>query len=230
MLGTEAQMLVRGGRGALRPTAADRARNLMALRAWLPAPSLVRTEAPAWTAVGSGAPTLPTLSALAVGLAIGATAAFFVLRAPGRLELTPPSTVAAAVKPTGTIAPSDSLAAVAPRLDAEASASDGSASRAPEVNAPPPRAPDRLADEVAILTQAEREFHRSNYASALRRLDEHARLFPRGILKQERIAARAQTLCRLGRRPEAESALRRLAPGSLQAARAREVCTTKDGR
>ena len=208
----------------MRPTAADRARNLMALRACLPGPALPLGPTPTH-AVGAGFRTLPTLSALTVGLAMGGAVAFIVLRAPARRELTPPSTVAAPAVATAMVAATNPATAVAPRLDADQVDGEGSASRAPESNAPPTRTADRLADEVAILTEAERELHRGHYASALKKLDEHARLFPRGMLKQERLAARAQTLCRLGRHAEAESDLGRLASGSLQAARAREVCS-----
>jgi hypothetical protein len=59
---------------------------------------------------------------------------------------------------------------------------------------------------------------------ALKTLDEHRRRFPSGILTEERCAARAQALCALGRQREAQAELDRLAPRSLAAARARQIC------
>jgi hypothetical protein len=58
----------------------------------------------------------------------------------------------------------------------------------------------------------------------LKTLDEYQRRFPKGQLTEERRAARAQALCALGRRSEAEGELARLAPQSLAAARAKQVC------
>jgi hypothetical protein len=89
------------------------------------------------------------------------------------------------------------------------------------------RRSDRLAEEVAILSRAEKEFHAGRPASALQVLEEHRRKFPGGALVQERIAARVHALCALGRTTEAESELARLervSPGSLQEGRAREAC------
>jgi hypothetical protein len=89
------------------------------------------------------------------------------------------------------------------------------------------RSPDRLAEEVAILSRAEADLHRGQAALALRGLDEHQRQFPRGSLTLERRAARARALCALGRAEEAKSELKRLsrvAFGSSLEARAREAC------
>jgi hypothetical protein len=58
-------------------------------------------------------------------------------------------------------------------------------------------------------------------------LAEHQRQFPQGLLSVERRAARAQALCQLGRKAEAERELRGLSPSSPQAARARKLCSSK---
>jgi hypothetical protein len=77
------------------------------------------------------------------------------------------------------------------------------------------RAPDRLAEEVALISRAQSELASSRLDNALSILDEHARKFPRGILTEERIAARIQALCALGRTAEANAQLNRLSRRSL---------------
>lgn len=99
---------------------------------------------------------------------------------------------------------------------------------APEANAPSARRPtDRLAAEVAVLARATSELHAGRAASALQAIDEHQRKFPRGLLAEERRAARVQALCALGRRSEAQPELDRLAriaPQSPNTARAQRLC------
>jgi len=89
------------------------------------------------------------------------------------------------------------------------------------------RSARRLAEEVAILSRAEKELHAGRPSSALAVLEEHRQKFPSGELAQERIAARVHALCALGRVADAEAALarlRRVSPGSPQEGRAREAC------
>jgi hypothetical protein len=86
------------------------------------------------------------------------------------------------------------------------------------------QASDQLAEEVEILSRAQTELRSGRFAGAIRVLEGHARKFPRGALNQERIAARIQALCGLGRLTEASSELARLSPGSLHERRAREAC------
>ncbi|MGE5788867.1 MAG: hypothetical protein ACM3ZE_30035 [Myxococcales bacterium] len=74
---------------------------------------------------------------------------------------------------------------------------------------------DRLAEEVAVISRAQGEIAAARLDSALRILDEHERKFPNGILTEERIAARVQALCALGRTTEATAQLNRLSPRSL---------------
>lgn len=74
---------------------------------------------------------------------------------------------------------------------------------------------DRLAEEVAVISRAQGEIAAARLDSALRLLDEHERKFPNGILTEERIAARVQALCALGRTTEATAQLNRLSPRSL---------------
>jgi hypothetical protein len=85
---------------------------------------------------------------------------------------------------------------------------------------------------VAILSRAASALHAGRAASALKAIDEHQRKFPQGLLSEERRAARAQALCLLGRRGEAELELQRLvknSPQSPNTARVKEVCGTSRG-
>ena len=90
--------------------------------------------------------------------------------------------------------------------------------------APARPAEDRLAQEVALLARATSNLHAGRPADALKVLDEYQHRFPRGLLSQERRAAKAQALCALGRQTEAQVELSRLASGSISAARAKQVC------
>lgn len=55
-----------------------------------------------------------------------------------------------------------------------------------------------LSPELRLLAQAQRALRDGRLAQALDLLDEHADRFPQGALQEERHAARAVTLCRLG--------------------------------
>ena len=85
---------------------------------------------------------------------------------------------------------------------------------------------DNLSEEVAILSRAETELHAGRPAVALRLLDEHERKFGNGLLAEERIAARVQALCALGRTTEADAQLARLSPKSLHGEQARQACSS----
>jgi hypothetical protein len=89
------------------------------------------------------------------------------------------------------------------------------------------RASDRLAEEVALLSRATSDLNAGRVVAALGALDEHQRQFPGGALTEERRGARAQALCALGRKGEAERELERLArssPGSPHLQQARTRC------
>ena len=86
------------------------------------------------------------------------------------------------------------------------------------------RPKNRLAEEVALLSRATTALHSGRPQDALSALAQHQRQFPRGHLSLERAAARAQALCQLGRKMEAERELSRLPRSSPQAARARRAC------
>ena len=89
------------------------------------------------------------------------------------------------------------------------------------------RAQSSLSEEIALLSRAETDLHAGRPENALRSLDEHERRFPHGTLEPERIAARAQALCALGRFAEAQAPLEQLArtaPHSPNEERARQAC------
>jgi hypothetical protein len=115
---------------------------------------------------------------------------------------------------------------------------------APPAAAPPPAVPDRaptattarpplakrrdqLAAEVAILSRATHDLRAGYPAEALKALDEYCRRFPKGLLNDEQQAARAQSLCGLGRFDEAKRKIARLSEESPLAIRARQFCDAK---
>jgi hypothetical protein len=90
-----------------------------------------------------------------------------------------------------------------------------------------PHPPDSLPEEVRLLSKAEEQLNSGHADEALRTLGEHERRFPGGALAEERMAARIQSLCALGRRAEANADLAKLArayPRSPQLDRARRRC------
>ena len=229
-LNPKARALVDVGRSAFRPGADDRARVEAALRARLgadvlpPARSLTRhVSAP----VKRGAARL----ALGAGAVVVVGATFFALR-PG------------AQPASETTAHSSQLRAAAPDAPATHDASDPGAdgpastraaaspgqtpapvASVPSVAAPSSsHAPNRLAQEVALLSRATAALQAGHPAKALRALDEHQRKFPSGALSEERRTAKAQALCLVGRLTSGRAELALLSPQSPAAARAQQVC------
>lgn len=217
-LGPQARALFEAERGALRPTSADRKRIAVALSARLGAGAFpFGLDAPP---ASSPAPASghwfgwPAISVMA-GVVVSGGLALSTLRAS---ELKAPPvviTTAQAALP----APSAPPAPTAPAPEVEAATPPGAGAASAGR-----RAPDRLAEEVAILSRAETELHAGRYQGALRVLEEYERKFHNGKLAQERAAARILALCGLGRTTEANAALARLSRGSLHAGTAREAC------
>lgn len=116
----------------------------------------------------------------------------------------------------------------------ERSSNDNAAAAipAPNRNAAPVvshHARDTLAEEVALLARAETALHRGKPALALEILNEHERRFGVGLLAEERIAARAQALCALGRTAAADAQLSQLSPKSLHGEPSRQACGSGPG-
>jgi hypothetical protein len=118
--------------------------------------------------------------------------------------LAPPPTTSDAPTPTASVAPSP--ARRAPAVVAPAG-STSPAHRAPAAVAPA-AAPARssagsVAAETQLLREADAALRGGDAARALGLLDEHARAYPNGALREEESAERVFALCKLGRVPEA---------------------------
>jgi hypothetical protein len=244
-LSPEGEELVRAGRQADLPSDADRERVRRALEARLGLPSGVG-EAGAGASIRRGAnPAAQWLHsrwvarAGLVGLAgLAAAALFFTLRGQGAgpRSASPSAAPSAAPlrgEPPQTNEPprGESPQASEPPRGESPQAGEPEAQRpSASIHAHPSggaRAQSSLSEEVALLSRAETDLHAGRSESALRSLDEHERRFPHGTLEQERIAARAQALCALGRFAEAQAPLEQLArtaPNSPNEERARQAC------
>jgi hypothetical protein len=229
-LGLEAQALIRTGRSALRPTAADRERVAEALRALIeaaggaqnaPATAIAQARSWGWSSLSA------LVAAIGVGglFVAGAFGTFGLQQSPRTPAVTTATTVASPdVGPARTPATPEVSVPPPPSLEsapvvAERIVSERTPTRGRKVRS------DRLAEEVEILSRAATELHRGQLTSALGVLEEHARKFPRGALTQERRAAQIQALCGLGRVSEADAELARLSPGSLHEGSARAACS-----
>jgi hypothetical protein len=221
-LGPEAQALVEAGRGAQRPSDADRQRVLEALRARIAQGAALPPAAPTPNPATSGV-SWQVISGIVVGAALlGAIA--FQFRASEGDQPTPPAPVApplvSAMVSAGPIATASEAPPPAAIPTPPAPAAEA---RAPLARS----ASSGLAEEVALLSRAETELHANRFGSALRLLNEYERKFPRGVMVQEDVAAKVQALCGLGRIAQAKVELTRLSASSPHAARARAACRLK---
>jgi len=219
-LSPRARELMRSAHAMNRPTLADRARFESALRARLGAAVLpIQSGASSHAAQALW----PIISSFVVGaLVVGGA----LLLAPGQ-DRQAEGSASAPIAQTAPAVPTASFPEIEPAPAPVASSAVSVAAVAPPstVVAPsPPPKPDRLAEEVTLLSSAVSDLRAGRVSVALKTLDEHRRRFPSGILTEERCAARAQALCALGRQREAQAELDRLAPRSLAAARARQIC------
>jgi hypothetical protein len=99
------------------------------------------------------------------------------------------------------------------------------ASEAPAVNDAQPQDLNALKAETALIKKAHLALRGGEAERALSLLERHAREHPRGQLGEEREAARALALCRLGRKDEARRAAARfLAERSPLAERIKSAC------
>lgn len=225
-LSPEGQELVKLGRNAHAPTDADKQRIHEALQQRLAGVPHPEQPEPPSTTLPSSLP-WPLISAVAVGASVLAGAWYWASGPKAGFE-TPPLV---------------SVPAAAPKAPRAAPASKGppdtatAPSPTPVVSEQTPTSPqaklheqtrpkNRLAEEVVLLSRATSALHAGRAEDALRALAEHQQQFPQGLLSVERRAARAQALCQLGRKAEAERELRGLSPSSPQAARARKLCSS----
>jgi hypothetical protein len=228
--------LLRSGRAAFRPDAADRARVLESLRQTLGDAAVsgqsgdathvdprVAARGPAWKSAWTKLFGAVSVMAIGAGVMVAAhpwtktraSAPAPVARAPlAELPLAAPSENS--VAPFREDVPSspvltDSVPA-APRTRPTMSAHSSG---------------DSLAEEVRLLSTAERQLNEGSREETLATLAEHERRFPHGALTEARLAVRAEALCGLGRRTEARADLRKLArayPASPHLDAARKLC------
>jgi hypothetical protein len=234
-LSPQLKELVEAGKSASRPSDADAARVLAALRSRLGDAAVLGAEASGATASGSAGVSLGKAAAATVtGLALVGGLWFFAARNP-RVASSAAASIPRAVATEAVevpLAPSvaavESAAPALPQLEPVPIPTSNNTDRDSRSSAAP-RARDSLSEEVAILSRAETALHSGKPQAALKLLDEHERKFKHGLLTEERIAARVQALCALGRTAEADAQLARLSPKSLQSVRARQACNSRNG-
>ena len=224
-LGPRAREILHSGRELNRPTDADRERVEGALRERLGAALLLAESSKTAPAIR---PRWPFVSSVVVGAGLVGGAVYFASQHEPASANAPPAVATAVTAPSSAM-PATSAAEL-PSPEAPKPAVLVPPDRPTSADRPTPSAhptDDRLAQEVALLARATSSLHAGRPADALKVLDEYQRRFPKGLLAEERRAARAQALCSLGRQSEAETELARLAPQSLAAARARQACDAR---
>jgi hypothetical protein len=90
---------------------------------------------------------------------------------------------------------------------------------------------ETLSAELALLHDARQALAGGDAAAALQALDGHAARFPKAVLRQEALSARALALCATGRTAEAHRAaaqLARIAPRSPHLIRLADSCALED--
>ncbi|HKO53151.1 MAG TPA: hypothetical protein VJV79_35820 [Polyangiaceae bacterium] len=218
-LGPRAREILRSGRGLNRPTDADRERIETALRERLGGALSLSAGS---KALPAARPRWPFVTGGLVGAGLAGGALFLALRQQPLTTSSPLATATAAVSLSVASPPAFSVELPSP--DAPKPAVLVPSDRPPASARP---AEDRLAQEIALLARATSHLHAGRPADTLKVLEEYQRRFPKGLLTEERRAARAQALCSLGRQSEAASELARLPPQSLAAARAKQVCDAR---
>lgn len=99
--------------------------------------------------------------------------------------------------------------------------------RSPQLELTPERSERGLQEEVALIGAVKSALDRGRPADAMRRLDEHARLFSAGELSLERRGYRAIALCELGKSTQGRGVGRvfvKSRPTATLAGRVREAC------
>lgn len=223
-LSPKARELIREARAALQPSSADRQRVRAALGARIPPSPGLESNVTAGAA-SAPRPLWPFLSAAGLGLGVVVVGAVLSRSEPA---VAPAPMTSATVR---TAAPARSTPSPEPAMDPvvpqDAVPSPRSVS-APVLSGR--RAPDRLAEEVAILSLAAKELRAGRAGAALAALNDHQARFPVGLLAQERRAAKTEALCTLGRFAEARAELAKIfraSPQSPLGARARAYCRAR---
>lgn len=222
----ERDEIVRAGREAFEPSDEVRERVFAALASRLGGD--LESDWAKEKAGGSAASKGASSTVLRALAGVGAVSAglFLALRSlsplAGPADRKPNPIVPSVLVPSAAM-PSVAVPSVVATPSRSAQASAAVSPKAPTVR----KADDGLAEEVAILSRAGAELRAGRPEAALALVADHQRRFPSGMLAQERVAARAQALCALGRGRDASAELKRLArmsPNSPLEARARKVC------
>jgi hypothetical protein len=227
-LSPEAEELLRAGRAVLQPCAADHHRILAALQLKIDGVAGPNTTgSTGGGATGIGKIALVKVIGAIVGIGIGGGGLYWA-------HSSDPSPVSARLAAPAVTFQETKIAEVnPPPMASDESARIGTLSEgavpaaSPSVHTVAPRSDDNLAEEVAILSRASAELHGGRPAIALDLLALHQQKYPDGLLKQERLAARVQAFCALGRTKEARAVLLQLAqlsPDSPYEAQARKAC------
>jgi len=234
-LSSELREFVQVSRSALRPTEADSARILEALRAQLgdAAVAGAQTVQAAVTSASTGFLFGKGSLLSLVGLAMLGGIWFFAAHNP-RAALRETSAVSSAATTASdsiALAPSLTSSSASPSPEPAAREVAAVANLSSDGDQSHPAAShhvhDRLAEEVAIIARAETALRSGRPAVALDVLNEHERKFGNGLLAEERIAARAQALCALGRTAEAQAQLTQLSPNSLHGQPSQKACGSR---
>jgi hypothetical protein len=228
---SERAALIRAGRTAFRPDPSDRERVLESLTRTLGPGALVdgphhakftksvvpaSSPVPAWVLGGLGV--------FAIGATVVSVAHPWTSTPSQAAVPVAPSLTTAELAPSAPITPPPN----ADRTPARPRAEGPSTTPRPMARssiAPPPS--DSLQEEVRVLSKAEQQLNSGHADEALRTLAEHERRFPDGALAEERMAARVQSLCALGRLVAAKADLAKFAqafPLSPHLDRARRFC------
>ncbi|HXX68558.1 MAG TPA: hypothetical protein VEK07_15325 [Polyangiaceae bacterium] len=229
-LSPEASALLRAGRTAFRPGAPDRDRVFQSLQGVLSTRAVVDGGRDASGVTIGGASRVGLQSWVAGGIALvalgtgAAVAAHFWTRTSLHVQPAPRSPAAAIMEamPSASQSPPEIADAPKPVRAGEGRTAPRTAGRS--VARP---TSDFLQEEVRLLSRAEQQMNDGLLPDALKTLEEHERRFPTGALTEERMAARVQALCALGRPGDAKGELSRLArayPGSPHLQSARRVC------
>ena len=224
--------LIRAGRAAFRPDPSDRERVREALTGALGPGALVDRARPAklTKSMAPGASPVPAwvlggLGAFVLGGAV-VVAAHPWARTPSQAAI-PVALSLPSADPTPS-SPLPSPANIPDRASEPQRAEGLSGAPKPVARSPAVSAPsDSLPEEVRMLSRAEEQLNSGHADEALRTLADHERRFPGGALAEERMAARVQALCALGRLAAARTELARLAqtyPRSPHLDRARRFC------
>lgn len=235
---------------SVEPPAGSAARNLARLRERIAAGEAVEEAQPPGAPRARRAAGLVLLAkpaAISVGIAT-ATLLSIKLAVLGWSQLAAPASQAPTIERVERAMPRGTSEARGPRPEPAgpeavagppppSSASEPSASRAPgssavaldpsrAVDSPRPAPADRLRAEVALMERARAALEQADAQALWRLMDQHARRFPSGALREERQAWQAVAACRLGHPRAAVRAREFLAahPRSPQADKVRRAC------